>query len=242
MAFFGELYLRSTLPFLSNEVTEQEIAYLARALDEHPLPGAVVDLGCGHGRHAGPLRRSLKRDRLVFGVELDPVSLQERASGFEAIRADFFRLPLADASLAAAFAWYSSFFVFDDELQLPLFREAARCLKPGGLLVLHTVPYERVAAAPYASYDGVLPDGSHLVERASFDPASGRDLAHRDLHLPDGRVLSADFFIRYYPLPALTKLLSEAGLAVRWVHGGLDGAPLNEASTELIVGAERAYG
>ena len=51
--------------------------------------------------------------------------------------------------------------------------------------------------------------------------------------------MEAPFFIRYYDLEEWRSLLSGAGFEAKWWVGGLDGAPLNEASTDVIVGAKR---
>jgi len=231
------LYLRSTLPFLSAETTEKEVAYLERAFQPLALPGPIVDLGCGHGRHAAPLNTRGALAGRVLGLELDPLSLRERLPGFPAVRGDLRSLPFRPGSLAGAYAWYSTLFVFSDEEHAALLREVARCLRPGGLLVLHTVPRERLASAPQASFSGRLPDGSFLEEQSRFDAVRGRDEATRRLTLPDGRVLSGQYAIRYYPLAELVQLLESTGFSVRWVHGGLEGEPPAEGCLDLVVGA-----
>lgn len=237
----GELYLRSTLPFLSPQVTAAEARYLTEAFRALPVEGAIADLGCGHGRHACLLAESL-RPRPVLGLERDPHALALRRPGFAVVRGDLRCLPFGSASLAGAYAWYASLFSLSDE-EIPLaLVEAARCLRPGGLLILQTVPYERVSAAPPSAFERVLPDGSRLTERSAFDPSTGRDVCRRRLEEPGGRLLSGEFSIRYYPRPHLTRLLDAAGLSVSWVHGGLDGAPVSSSSTDLIVGAEKTHG
>ncbi len=237
-AFFGELYLRSTLPFLPAERTRAEIAYLRGALAG--CGGPLLDLGCGHGRHAGPLRAA---GLPVIGLDNDALSLRERLPGTVALRGDLRRLPLRVGSVGGAYSWYSSLFVFeDDDVHRLLLREIARALRPGAKLVLHTLPYEHVARMPPERFDGRLPDGAHLVEESRFDPATGRDHGARRLTLKDGRVLSGRFAIRYYPLPELTQLLNLAGFSVMWVHGGVDGAALTPASGDLILGVERRHG
>lgn len=242
MSFFGELYLRSTLPFISEEMTAKEVAYLAKRFEDLQVPGPVVDLGCGHGRHAARLNTQGPLAGRVIGLELDALSLQERLPGFPAVRADLRSLPFRTGSLAGAYAWYSTLFVFSDEEHVALLREVARCLRPGGRLVLHTVPYERLAAQPEASFSTRLPDGSLLEERSRFDAARGRDEASRRLTFPDGRVLSGQYAVRYYPLADLIQLLDFTGFSMCWVHGGLEGEPPSGTSTDLIVGAELRHG
>jgi SAM-dependent methyltransferase len=237
--FFGELYLRSTRPFLGDAVSEREAEYLARAFSEAGVQGPVVDLGCGHGRHAARLQGRLPGGGPVVGLDLDDLSFREREGGFPGVRADLRQMPFRDASLCGAFAWYSTLFVFEDAEQRRVLREVARCLRPGALLVVQTSPRERLERAPTAVYEGQLPDGSHLRERSRFDADSGRDIGVRELTTPDGRVLSAHYFIRYYRLPELAELLASEGFVVRWVHGGLDGQALDDDSADLIMGVAR---
>lgn len=242
MSFFGELYLRSTRPLLSEEVTAREVAYLRRGFEDLTVPGPIVDLGCGHGRHAAPLNTRGALAGRILGLELDALSLQERLPGFPVVRADLRRLPFRSGSLAGAYAWYSTLFVFSDEEHAALLGEVARCLRPGGRLVLQTVPWERLVAQPEASFALRLPDGGRLEEHSRFDTVRGRDVGTRHLTLPDGRVLSGQYAIRYYPLTDLSQLLESVGLSIRWVHGGLEGERPSDTSTDLIVGAELRHG
>lgn len=238
-SFFGELYLRSTRPFLGDAVSEQEADYLAKAFSRIDLEGPVLDLGCGHGRHASRLQGRLPHGHAVIGVELDGLSLAEREGGFPAVQGDFTALPFAPASLGGAFAWYSTLFCFEEATQHRILEEVSRCLKPGGYLIFQTLPRERIEREPASSYDGALPDGSHLQEENRFNPTNGRDEGTRRLTLPDGRVLSAQYFIRYYRVSELEQLLAEHRFTVRWVHGGLSGEPLSSDSADLIMGVQR---
>src|SRR5688572_7786355 len=112
MAFFGELYYRSTLPFLPEDLTAREVDYLGRAFGQEP-PGRFLDLGCGHGRHAAPLASGLART--VVGVELDRYTLERVKPGFAPVRGDLRSLPFSAGTFAGAWAWYSSIFTFGDE-------------------------------------------------------------------------------------------------------------------------------
>lgn len=233
--FFGELYLRSTLPFLSEEVTAREAEYLSRAFAD--VEGPVVDLGCGHGRHAARLNASGALAGRVVGLERDPLSLRLRRPGFPVVRGDLRALPFQAGALGGAYAWYSTLFAFSDAEHVQVLREVARVLRPGGLLVFQTVPHERLAQSPGAAFRQRLPDGSLLEEESRFDATRGRDVGQRQLTLPEGRVLRAAYAIRYYPLAELRGLLESTGFSMAWVHGGLDTGPMTPDSTDLIVGA-----
>lgn len=226
--FFGELYLRTTRPFLSEIVTEAEGRFLSTNLPEE---GRLLDLGCGHGRHLAQVRG--------FGVDRDPLSLEEAKGAGPVARADFRALPFRDASFAGGWCWYNSMGTFEDDQVPKILAEVARCMAPGGRFIIQGTHIERAIAMPEAGHDAPLPDGSHLVERAVFSHERRRDEIHRQLRLPDGRELQASFFIRYYDLDEWRTLLTEAGFALKWWVGGLDGAALNGSSTDVIVAAER---
>lgn len=225
--FFGELYLRSTRPFLSDVVTDAE----ARFLRTNLKPGRWLDLGCGHGRHLAHLGG--------FGVDRDPTSLHEARAVGGVARADFTALPFRDAAFEGAWCWYNSLGTLEDEVVPRVLAEVARVLKPGAVFIIQGTHLERARAQPDAGYEGPLGNGDHLVEQAHFDAVRRRDVIHRALRCADGRLLEADFFIRYYDLGEWTALLEAAGLSVRWAVGGIDGMSLGNDSTDVIVGSQR---
>ena len=105
--------------------------------------------------------------------------------------------------------------------------------------MVHTSPFERLAASPTAHFEADLPEGGHLVEDSEFDAAAGRDRLRRRLDLPGGRVLSGEYTIRYYRLSELEELLEGAGMRPVVAWGGLQGEPPAPGATDLIVGAIR---
>lgn len=238
MAYWGELYLRSTAPLLSAETTAKEAAYLARAFSQGA--GPLLDVGCGHGRHAAALNAGALEGRVV-GLERDLFSLQQRTRGFAAVRGDFRALPFCSGAFRGVYAWYSTLFIHDDATHFGTLKELSRCVRAGGRLVLHTVPFERLEAQPEAAYEGTLPDGSTVREHSRFDRQTGFDHGERQLTFPDGRVLSGAYAIRYYRLPELQSLLRAAGFTLTGAHGDLDGAPLSTNSPDLIVQADKTH-
>lgn len=224
---------------LTRAGTEREVRYLREAFTGLGAEGPVVDLGCGHGRHAGPLHQEGALRGRMMGLELDPLSLQLCEVDFPRVRADLRGLPFGSNSLAGAYAWYSSLFIFSDEEHVALLADLARCLRPQARFIFQSVPYERLKRAPQAHFLHTLSDGSVLEEKSHFDAASGRDRAQRTLRLRDGRTMSAAYELRYYPLEELRQMFEKAGLSILWVHGSLEGEPLGTDSTDLIVGAEK---
>jgi SAM-dependent methyltransferase len=235
-AFFGELYLTSTRPFLDPKVTAAELDYLAEQFKTVEVPGPLLDFGCGHGRH---LEVGGRLGRPMVGMDRDPLSLREATLAGPVARGDFFAPPFRAGAFAGVWAWYNSIFTFEDAQIAGLFAELARLVRPGGLLIVHTLPREKIAAEPASNYAGQLPDGSHLTEQVTFNPQTGRDEGRRTLTTADGRVMAADYFIRYYFLHELEAMLEGVGFRTVFVHGGLDASPLSGASADLILGAKR---
>lgn len=229
--FFGELYLRSTRPFLPEHVSDAEADFLRARL---PRTGLVLDVGCGHGRH---LRR-LKEHSLI-GVDRDRLSLDEAREYAPVARADFTALPFKSGALAGAFAWYNTLATFEPAVTHLMVKEIGRCLAPGGVFVVQGSHRERAVEQPTSWYDGRLPDGSHLREDCRYEPEGRRDRLTRTLTLPDGRVMAASFFIRYYDVDEWRSLLAEAGLDLEWVCGGVDGSEITASSTDVIAGARK---
>lgn len=233
-ALFGELYLRSTRPFLNDTVTSAECEYLAARFTEANVSGLVLDLGCGHGRHLRGLSRLP-----VIGIDFDPLSLREAKTAAPVVCADFSRLPFTDEAFAAAYCWYNSLGTFEDAALPAVLAELSRCVRPGGWLIVQGTAPHVPPAQPTASWDGPLPDGSTLSERVRYDAVRRRDQLERRLTTPDGRMLSADFFIRYYGVSEWEALLEDAGFLVKWLHGAVDGSAFTTTSVDLIVGAQR---
>ncbi|MGV3620036.1 MAG: class I SAM-dependent methyltransferase [Archangium sp.] len=225
--FFGELYLRSTRPFLSEVVTRAEGEFLRARLGN----GRLFDLGCGHGRHLAQVGG--------FGVDRDPLSLREAKTHGQVARADFTQLPFRAAAFDGGWCWYNSLGTLNDEDVPRVLAEMARVMKPGAPFIVQGSAIGRAIQQPEAGFDGSIGEGDHLHEVARFDPTRRRDEIHRRLTLRDGRMLEADFFIRYYDLDEWSGLLSEAGFQTRWSVGAIDGSPLDDNSTDVIVGAER---
>jgi SAM-dependent methyltransferase len=117
----------------------RDAAEAAALIDRvHPAPGsAVLDLGCGTGRHA----RQLAANGLdVTGLDLSAESLsvarRDEHQHLRFIRRDM-RAPFGDRTFDGVYNLFTSFGYFDDPADnLTVVQNIARALKPGGRLVL----------------------------------------------------------------------------------------------------------
>lgn len=224
---------------LREEGTAAQVDFLFNALQLQPGE-RVVDLGCGHGRHAIELAR---RGVRVLGVDLVEGFL-DRAR--EVAARESLPVELVHADLRAfrpegpvahhAVCLFDAFGYFDDAGNEAILRNAFGLVAPGGGFVLDLRTREFVVRIPPVS---VLERGDDLmVDRHHVDLATGR-LVDRRTMVRGGRVRRVEFSVRLYAFTEIRALLERIGFAVEGVWGGFDGAPLSPARSRTIVLARR---
>jgi SAM-dependent methyltransferase len=209
-AYYGALYLDSVSDLLTPRLSALEAAAI-RALLRLRAGEAVLDLACGHGRHA----RVLSREARVVGLDRSGPYLRraaERGDGAAWVRGDVRALPFRAARFDAAYSWYASLFMFDDAVNEACLAEAARVLRPGGRLLVHHANPLRLAREPDAFARRELPDGSVVEEESRYDASRGVDRCARRLVRPGGDLLAATAELRYYMPTEWGRLARRAGL------------------------------
>jgi SAM-dependent methyltransferase len=200
----------------------------------------VIDIGCGHGRHAFALA---ERGVDVIGLDLT-VALLKRAQHLAVeldrqarwVRGDMRRLPFRSGSAGAAIVLDALGFFETDEEHETVLREAARVLTPGGRLGLKIVNGGPVLEG-FRDKDRVEPDGAvvsisrtlmldppRLTERISIRGSRG-----------DGEYERRQ---RLYRIEELVAILERVGFAIVGVYARPDGTPFDPAAspTMWIVG------
>lgn len=230
-AFFDDLYVRTTEPFLTEAMTRAEVkAFVSLA----PLPpgSRVLDLGCGWGRHGPALEaHGLK----VYGVErASRPAHRAGQQGLVVARADVRRLPWRAEAFEAVACFYSSLFFFDEAQNLDSLREVKRVLAPGGALVLQAANPLHLARLGEEERSWPLPTGERIWERTRFEVSTGTEVGERRLTLPDGEVREGGYRIRHYAPGELEVLALRAGLKLVDVRGDLSLSPWTRQSREVV--------
>ena len=207
----------------ANPFTQHTKAEVDFFLGLFPIPrgGAILDLGCGTGRHALELARQGFR---VTGVDLSDGML-EVARGKAVVDGLDVRFVQADA------ATYRTDERFDAAIclceggpgligkgddaeahDLAIFRSAANALKPGAPFLLTTLN----------GYATIRQMQDAIVHEGRFDPATMTSSYEDEWELPEGpRVVQ--IYERLFIPPEVVRLLKTAGFRVEAVFGGTAG-------------------
>jgi SAM-dependent methyltransferase len=160
--WFDEDYLKL---YSNRDEGEAEVAVeTALRLLPELADGAVLDLGCGVGRHLDALRRVNRR---AFGVDLSKTMLRHAKGHLvgSLVRADMRRLPIADSKLDGACLWFTPFGYFGSEGNAALLQSLADAMRPGGILLIDFLNSNHALSAPKAEEEMELDGASIQINR-----------------------------------------------------------------------------
>ena len=233
---FGEDYFR-IYSHLTPERTAQEVEGIVTLLTLAP-GGTILDLCCGHGRHAIPLA---ERGYRVTGLDLSEIFLRRaqsdaRTRGVEVrwVHSDMRDVPFENEfdAVISIFTSFGYLETEDDDQQV--LRQVHKSLKPGGLFLLEMIHRESLMRryAPHSinRHD----DGLLILEEHRFDLLTSRNEVRITLLDPDGQRTEYRHAVRVYSLTELARMLQAANLVVQASYGGLDGSRLTMDSRRLV--------
>lgn len=191
---YSALWFRLFMPLQTEELTQREVAFLARQL---PLPHhrRVLDLCCGYGRHALGLA---EQGYAVTGLERDAEAIAEArrrtvAAGQEVayvvgdMRA-LGELPELPREFDAVINMWQSLCYFDEPTNAALLRAIHDKLAPGGRFVVdmyHRGSFERNQGSKRQVLDGVIVESEGYMTGNRWHSV----LTYRDEH---GQALDSD--------------------------------------------------
>jgi SAM-dependent methyltransferase len=229
---------------LPAERTAAEVNGVVGLLGLAPV-ARLLDLCCGHGRHAVPLAQLGYR---VTGLDLSRTLLARAAAAageqgqrVGLVEADMRRLPFADGSFDAVLNLFHAFGYLEDEAQDELvLAEVARVLAPGGRFLQEVANREALVRGWHDSEIARHDDGLIVLQERTLDLRTSRDVVRYTLLDTDGRRATREASIRLYTLTELETMLGRAGLELLAVFGDLDGGPLELDSSFVVTLSGRA--
>jgi ubiquinone/menaquinone biosynthesis C-methylase UbiE len=198
---------------------------------------AVLDLACGIGRHSVELG---KRGYEVTGLDYSEVYLskareaaRKRKVEVEFLKGDMRKIPFKDR-FDAVICMFTSFGFFKKESDhLKVLRGVARCLRPGGKLLLDVVSRQFLEAHFKARDWTQHEDGLIILEDQWLDKEHGRSVS--TWTMIDGKKRRTfAHTLRLYTLPELTKLAARASLGLIKDYGGYANEPVGPDGRRLV--------
>lgn len=176
------------------------------------MPGPVLDVGCGHGRHLEVLRAA---GLDVFGLDysrdlLADARLRGPCQG-RLLRADMQQPPVA-SGWGAVLMLFTSFGYFDDDANRACLAAWGRLLAPGGRLIIDLPEVQHLAATLQASTCRRGADGQTISECRRL--RDGRVEKSVRLHRDEKTLLEYTESVRLYDQDAFTALVDATGLTV----------------------------
>lgn len=237
--FFDAFYLRQYGPALTDALSEKQVDLLIDLLGLEP--GArVLDLACGHGRHA---IRLAARAMQVTGLDLSDVFLDKaredaQAAGVKVrwIHGDMRELPF-ESEFDAVINLFTAFgYLEDDAEDARVVQAVAGALVPGGAVLIETIHRDNlVARFQPKMFERHVDDAVFVLHEHTLDLLNSRiddrvQVIQRGELFPERRTS-----VRLYTVPEFRRMFAEAGLELDAVHGNLHGEPLTLESHRMVV-------
>ena len=241
-SFFGADYFEIYRDAFPPEATAAEVDGIVSLLG-FPAGARVLDLACGHGRHAILLAA---RGYDVTGYDRSEAMLARARADAAArgvavrwVRGDMRALDF-DAAFEAVINVFTAFGYFADaEEDVETLRRVRRALAPGGRFLLETLHRDALLARFRPRIEYTTSSGAQVTRDYVWDLA--RDVIDERVGLvrADGTRAEYATSVRMRSLRELMALVRSAGLEpVTW-FGGLDGRPLRLDSRRLVLVSAR---
>jgi len=217
--------------------TTREADFIAREVGlsaEHE----VLDLACGHGRHALVIAKRVSR---VVGYDRTERFLEharKRASESGVANVEFIvgdmRELAYESQFDAAYNFFTAWGYYSDEENFDVLVRVARALKPGGRFLLDMINRDALVRRFQSRDWQELEDGTIVLYEHWLDFATGRVHSKRTYLRPSGRkTVELDHRV---PAPEeLMRLFAEAGFAETRLVSFPDGGALTMDSRRLAV-------
>jgi SAM-dependent methyltransferase len=236
-SFFGEDYFEIYADAFPAERTTMEVEAVVELLGVEP--GArILDLACGHGRHAIPLAQ---RGFHVTGYDLSEVFLDRaeadaKAAGVEIewIRGDMRELPF-DREFEAVINLYTAFGYFaDPDDDLRTLQGIQRALEPGGQLLLETLHRDGLLARFRPKITERTGSGVASSVGAASSPPPGTVASNAALSGSTADASSSSPAARSSSLPLLSESRIPTSPSRAGLLGRIEEDLLGEAHDQLI--------
>lgn len=215
--FDGDTYEKDYAGILADaEGTAREADFIADRL-ELKETDRVLDLACGHGRHAvliaGRVASVVGLDRTERFLESARDAAAERdVPNCEFVLGDMRELDYT-AEFEAAYNYFTAWGYYSDEENFDVLVRVCRALKPGGRFLLELTSRDALMRRFKPRDWREMIDGTVITEDRRFDYASGRLLNKRTYRFPSGEVKEVEVALALPAADELARIFRRAGFA-----------------------------
>lgn len=225
------------------EKNAQEARYAAQLAKVSP-GNRVLDVPCGVGRLTTHLT---SLGSAVIGADLSIPYVSRAQHRNRASRprpsfvlADMAALPFRD-TFDAVICWFISLGYYSEDFDRSFLKETARCLKPGGSLVIEAVNPVGMLLTRADSQGEFIDEtwvGNSLMSlHLRYDPVGGKNDVER-LVFKDGITRRHQFSVRLYTPSELRLMLEQCGFKVTQIVNAY-AAPLSVSDERMYIVAAR---
>jgi SAM-dependent methyltransferase len=238
--FFNQNYLNLYHSEMTPEKTIKESNFIEETLKLNKSL-AILDLGCGQGRHAITLK---KRGYDIYGLDFSDILLNKAKTDADSenidlnlIYGDMRRLPLIK-EFDRIYNYFTSFGYFSDEENEGILNNISEILKINGLFLIDMVSRES-ALINFDEIDERVEDERLIISRRELKLKESRIYIREEI-VDKGETESLQYSIRLYTLTEMIKMLSGVGFETRDVFGSsMLKTPYTIYSKRMVILAEK---
>lgn len=226
--------------FLTDEKTKVEIQFIRERLGVDKNT-SLLDLACGHGRHANVLA---KESRRILGLDTNAKFLElarkqsdaEGITNVSYINQDIRKLDYI-TEFERAMLLNTVFGLFCDEENSELLRRINKVLKPSGQFCFDVINRDMILVDFQPDYI-LEKEGNFLLDRCSFDGRTGR-MINRRVYVKDGHRTNAHFSLRLYNYTEIAALLTAANFKIIEAFADWHANPFGCKSKKIVIIARK---
>ncbi len=237
--FNTEEYLYFYRDFLTAERLKSEIDFLVKYAElDRPLE--ILDLACGHGRHANALAQLGHK---VTGIDLNEgfLKIAKKEASKQNIDVNYLHEDMRNINFREAydriFVLFTAIGYFDDDQNEKVFKLIFNALKSNGIFCFDS--HNRDTYMTYFLPSSVVErEGNYMIDQRRFDSLTGRCITKRTVFYKQS---IKNFYqnVRFYNPTEITKLFKQIGFSSIEFYENWDGKPLGQDAKRMIVVAKK---
>lgn len=224
------------------KLATEEAKWIIKTVGVVP-PAKILDVGCGIGRHAIVFA---KHGFDVLGIDISKIFLTKasRLAKKEGVKLKLeniamHRLAPYKNNFDLVTSLFTSFGYYSPRSQnFKIFKQMARTIKPGGVIVLDAAYQESIERHFQPKNWRYFEDGSIVLEKRIY-LQKDKQIYNDWMYLSGGKTRHYRFKLHLFSIRELEKLFTDNGLKIIGRYSSLKGAPFKKGSFHIVFVARK---